>query len=100
MTMSTTYATFVPAIPDVDHELFLMAVRPTTEAAKAFCATVKRHLAGRGLGADFYEMYIFNEGTRPAKAPATSGCAPGSGTRRVSPRDACRDKARAPKICL
>lgn len=59
--MSTTYKTFIPAVPDEDHQLFLMAIRPTTEAAMSFCAIVKRHLAEKGLG-DPYEMYIFSEG--------------------------------------
>lgn len=59
--MATTYANYSPALPDEDHELFLCAIRLTTESAQHFCAVLKDHLEAAGL-ADPYEMYIFSEG--------------------------------------
>lgn len=67
--MSTTYKTFIPAVPDEDGSLFLMAVRPDANAAKRFVALVRAHLAEKGLG-DPYQYLILSAGDETGEGPA------------------------------
>jgi hypothetical protein len=55
----TTYANFVPGVPDAERVMFLTAIRPSTQQAARFVAVLKARLAAIPRTAGLYGIWQF-----------------------------------------